>query len=140
MAEGDLTFYNKAKENIVNGEIDLTDDTIKVALMTGHTPNFDTHDTWSDVSGDEISDSSYGGAVTLAGKSLTMNSSSDRIYFDANDAVYTTLDAGTPSHAIAYDDTASNDLLICCWELGSTASNGSDYTLQWPADGLFYVD
>jgi hypothetical protein len=139
MAEGDGAIYNNFKEQVMNGEFDLTDDTIKVGLVTGHSPDIDTHTQWSDVSGDEESGTGYSaGGATLGSKAVTQDNDNDRGKFDAGDVTWSGLDVGTPSHAIMYDDTHASDLLIAYWEL-STASNGGDYTLQWHANGIILL-
>jgi len=138
MAEGDGTLYNNFKEELMLGQIDLVDDTVKVALVTGHTPDIDTHDFFDDVSGDEESGTGYtAGGETLASKTVTQDNTNDRAAWDAADVTWSGLDVGTPSHAIVYKSTgvASTSALIGYWEL-ETASNGGDYTLQWGANGL----
>lgn len=140
MAEGDGYIYNNFKEQVLNGEFDLTDDTIKVILVTGHSPDIDAHDAYdSTIQADELSDSSYTtGGETLASKAVTQDNTNDRGKFDAADVTFSSLDAGTPSHAIMYDDTHASDLLIAYWEV-TTPSNGGDYTLQWHADGIILL-
>lgn len=136
MAEGDGALYNDFKEQLMLGAIDLVDDTIKVILVAGHSPDIDVHDQYSDVSGDEESGTGYSaGGETLASKAVTQDNDNDLAKFDAADVTWTGLDVGTPSHAIMYDDTHASDALIAYWELGR-ASNGGNYTLQWNASGI----
>lgn len=133
----------------MNGVFDLAAaaDTIKVILVSAHTPNIDTHAVLLDVSGDE-----YGaglgytvGGETLAGQSTAQDNPNDRGVFDGTDLTWSTLGAltpATPSHAIMYDDTPAApqaDPLIAYWVLGSTATNGGDYTLQWGANGIILL-
>jgi len=139
VAEGDGTIYNNFKHQVMEGEFDLLNDTIKVALVTGHSPDIDTHTQWSDASGDEESGTGYSaGGETLGSVAVTMDTDNDRGKFDGADVTWSGLDVGTPSHAIMYDDTHASDLLIAYWEL-STASNGGDYTLQWGANGIILL-
>ena len=139
MAEGDGLIYNNFKEQVMEGEFDLADDTIKVALLASYTPDIDTHDEWSDVSGTEESGTGYtAGGEELASKTVTQDDGNDRGVFDAADVTWSGLDVGTPAYAVMYDDTHANDLLIACWELGR-ASNGGDYTLQWNASGIILL-
>lgn len=139
MAEGDGAIYNNFKEMVMEGEFDLADDVIKVALVTGYTPDIDAHDEWADVSGNEESGTGYTtGGEELASKAVTQDDANDRGVFDAADVTWTGLDVGTPSHAIMYDDTHASDLLIAYWELGR-ASNGGDYTLQWNENGIILL-
>jgi len=139
MAEGDITFYNSYKVDVVAGTIDWDADTIKCALLTGHTPNIDTHDFWDDVSGDEESGTGYtAGGETLTSKTNTEDTTNDQADVDAADVTWSGLDVGTPSHAVIYKDTGtpSTSPLICYVEI-STASNGGDYTISWNAGGIF---
>jgi len=138
MAEGDGVIYNEFKRGLLAGEYDLATggDTVKVGLVTGHTPNIDTHDDWTDVSGDEESGTGYSaGGETLGSQQVTEDTSNDLGKFDGADVTWSGLDVGTPSHAIMYDDTHASDQLIAYWEL-ATASNGGDYTLQWNSSGI----
>jgi len=139
MAEGDGALYNDFKEQLLLGTIDLVDDVIKLILVTGHTPDIDIHDQYSDVSGDEESGTGYtAGGETLGSKVVTQDNTNDRADFDAADVLWTGLDVGTPSHAIMYDDTHASDALIGYWEI-TTASNGGNYTVQWHADGILLL-
>ena len=141
MAEGDGAIYNIFKEEVLNGEFDLDTgaDAIKVILVTGHTPNIDTHYGYADVIGDEESGTGYtAGGETLANQVTDLDSANDRGTFDADNVTWTGLDVGTPSHAIMYDDTNANDRLIAYWEV-TTPSNGGDYTLQWNANGILLL-
>lgn len=142
MAEGNGVIYNRFKELVLSGGFDLaaSGDTIKVALLTGHTPNIDTHFIFSDVSGDEVSDGSYAaGGGTLAGQTVDLNSGSDRADFDGTDLLFTALDNVTPSHAVMYATTATPvNSLIAVWEV-TTIANGGNYTLAWNANGIILL-
>ena len=140
MAEGDGFIFNNFKEQVMEGEFDLLNDTLQVALVTGASPNIDTDTQWSDLSGSEESGSGYSaGGETLTSVTVTQDDANDRGVFDAADVTWTGLDVGIPGHAILYDDTHASDLLIAYWELGTTTSNGGDYTLQWGANGIILL-
>lgn len=143
MAEGDGSIYNNFKEQVLLGEFDLgsgsPQDEIKVMLVTGHSPDIDTHNGYSDVSGDEESGTGYtAGGEALTNQAVTQDNANDRAKFDADDVTWSGLDVGTPSHAIMYDNTHASKLLIAYWEL-ETASNGGDYTLQWHTNGILLL-
>lgn len=142
MAEGDGVLYNGFKEWVMEGVLDLATggDTLKLTLHQGYTPNIDTHNDWTDVSGTEYGTANgyTAGGATLAGQDVTVDNTNDRGVFDANDVTWTSLGpltpTATPSHAILWDDTVTTptaDPLIAYWELGSTATNGGNYTIQW---------
>lgn len=147
MAEGDGLIYNNFKEVIMNGVYNLANggDTLKMILVSGHTPNIDAaHSVYADVSGDEYgSGSGYtAGGATLANQATSQDDTNDLGKFDADDVTWSSLGAlspATPSDCILYDDTPTTpqaDPLICSWELGSTATNGGDYTLQFGSGGI----
>ena len=143
MAEGDGVIYNEFKRALLAGEIDLSGDStghqIKVALVTGYTPLIDTDIDWGDVSAAELSGTGYttGGKV-LGSKAVTTDTTNDRGKFDAANVTWTGLNAGTPSHAVMYDDTHAANDLIAYW-IVTTPTNGGDYTLQWHSDGIILL-
>lgn len=144
MAEGDIVFYNSYKKKAVDADVDFLTATIKCTLHTGYTPNIDTHDNWDDVSATEYGTASgyTAGGVTLASKTSTVDTTNNQVDVDAADPSWSSLgplSPATPSHAIFWVDTGtpSTSALICYMELGTTATNGSNYTLQLNAGGLF---
>lgn len=134
----------------MNGVFNLASaaDVIKVILVSGYTPNIDAaHSVLLNVSASE-----YGaglgytvGGETLAGQSTTQDDTNDRGAFDGTDLTWTALGAlspATPSHTIMYDDTPTTpqaDPLIAYWEIGTTTTNGGDYTLQWGTNGIILL-
>jgi hypothetical protein len=139
MAQGDGALYNEFKEELLLGNIDMDGHTFKVILVTGYTPNIDSHNGLSDVSASEESGTGYtAGGATLAGKAVTKDTTNDRAKFDADDVTWTGLNVGTPSHAILYDDTHASDCLVAYWEV-TTATNGGNYTLQFGANGVLLL-
>ncbi len=150
MAEGDGVIYNTFKELVMEAEYNLASggDTIKLTLHTAYTPLIDTHLLWGTAG---VSSTEYGTAdgytalgKTLAGQDVTMNTTSDRGEFDGTDVTWTALGAltpATPSHCILWDDTntAPADPLIAYWVLGTTATNGGNYTIQWGTNGIILL-
>jgi hypothetical protein len=144
MAEGDIVIYNDFKEQILSGTHNLASggNTIKITLHTSYTPNIDTHQVWADTG---VSSTEYGtasgytaGGKTLGSQTVTQDDSGDRALFDGADVTWTALGAlspATPSHAIIWNDTPTSpaDPLIAYVELGTTATNGGDYTISWSA-------
>lgn len=142
MAEGDIVVYNDLKEQLFLGTHDFGNgaDTLKVTLHTSYTPDIDSHQVWADTG---VSSTEYGtgsgytaGGQTLANQSITQDNTNDRALFDADDVTWSGLGAlspATPSHAIIWNDTPTSpaDPLMCYVVLGTTATNGGDYTLQW---------
>ena len=125
MAQGDGALYNEFKEELLLGNIDMDGHTFKVILVTGYTPNIDSHNGLSDVS-------------RLSNRAVTKDTTNARGKFDADDVTWTGLNVGTPSHAILYDDTHASDTLVCYWEV-TTPTNGGNYTLQFGANGILLL-
>lgn len=145
MAEGDGAIYNNFKEQVMEGVFNLATGghTLKTTLHTGYTPNIDTHTVWADVSATEYTTANgyTAGGETLANQDVIQDNTNDLGKFDADDVTWTSLgplSPATPSHAILWDDTPTSpaDPLIAYWELGTTATNGGNYTLQWGAAGI----
>jgi len=151
MAEGDGFIYNNFKEQIMEKIYDLSTggDTLQVTLHTGYTPNIDAaHSVWADTG---VSSTEYGtasgytaGGKVLGSQDTTQDDTNDRGVFDGADVTWTSLGAlspATPSDAILWDNTPTSpaDPLIAYWELGSTATNGGDYTLAWGANGIILL-
>lgn len=134
--------YNSFKQNIANGGIDLDTDTIKVALVTSsYSADQDNHDNFDDVTG-EVSGTGYtAGGATLANKTVTLNTTTDRAIFDA-DNVSWAASSITARGAVVYKSTgtASTSRLICYIDFGEdkTSSSGT-FTISWSADGILYL-
>ncbi|HRP25947.1 hypothetical protein [Thauera sp.] len=139
MAQGDGALYNEFKEELFLGNINLYGHTLKMILVTGYTPNIDSHNGYSDVSASEESGTGYtSGGSTLGNKGVTKDTTNDRAKFDADDVTWTGLNVGTPSHAILYDDSHASKCLVAYWEV-TTPTNGGNYTLQFGANGIILL-
>lgn len=139
MAEGNGALYNEFKKEVLGGAINLATGghALNMILVTGHVVDIDTDTGYASVVGDEMSGTGYSaGGEILANQAVTKDNVNDLAKFDADNVTWTGLDAGTPSHAILYDDTHASKCLIGYWEV-TTPSNGSDYTLQFNASGIF---
>lgn len=141
MAEGDVVFYNIFKRDLGNGVHDLPSDTLQITLHTGYTPDIDAHHVWADVSATEYG---TGDGYTAGGSALTtvafdVDDGNDRADFSAAAVTWSSLGAltpATPSHAIIWNNTPTSpaDPLICYIVLGTTATNGGDYTIDGSGD------
>ena len=121
--------------------VNTASDTFKVGMITNSaTPNFDTHDHWADLSGQEVSGTGYtaGGAALT---SVTCAGSSGTIKFDAADSSWTTSTISNARAAVVYDDTLGSDPLICLVNFGAdySSANGT-FTITWNASGIWTLD
>ena len=143
MAEGDAVIYNCYKYNLMNAAHDLQNggDTIQVILVSGYSPDVDSHTVLSDVSAYEYS-SGLGyteGGATLANQATSQDNTNNRGEFDGDDITWSNLgplSPATPSHAIMVDVSSAGSPLMIAWELGTTPTNGGDYTLEWHTNGI----
>ena len=121
--------------------VDTGSDTFKCAMITNSsTPNFETHDHWSDLSGNEVSGSGYsaGGAALT---SITLGNASGTLKFDAADTSWTTATISSARAAVIYDDTLANDPLICLVNFGADyASSAGTFQITWNASGIWTLD
>lgn len=134
--------YNSFKKDILSGAIDLTSDTIKVALVTSsYTPDQDGDADFSDVS-DEITGTGYtAGGATLTSLSVTQDNTNDRGVFDADDVTWSTSTI-TARGAVVYKSTGTSATsnLICYIDFSTDqVSSAGDFKITWSADGIVYL-
>lgn len=119
--------YGKGKEKLLTAAINLSSDTIKVALVSSaYSPNLSTDEFHS-----TISASILGTPQTLASKSITLG------VFDAADITFAAVAGGsTASRLVIYKDTglsASSPLLAVIDTITGfpLATNGGDVQVAW---------
>lgn len=138
MAEGDGAFYNQFKVDTFSGEHNLGQDQLYMMLVSGYSPDIDTHSIYDHVSGEECSGTGYGtGGLSLSGEALTLDLANDRAKFDSQDVNWDELElsGNEPSHCILYNYGHPQKKLISYWEI-ATQTNGGDFVLQFSANGL----
>lgn len=139
---------NKFRQLLLQKNIDLVNDSgIKVMLFnSSYTPDKD-HDFVSSITGGttkELSGTGYtagfggSGRKALTGRVITRDDATDKVYFDANDATWTGLNAGTIGGAALIKEvtTDTDSIIICSLDPADLVTNGSDVLGQWAADGL----
>jgi hypothetical protein len=137
------TVYNSYKLDALQGNIDLANDTIKVALCTSsYTPNIDTHSFFDDIT-NEVAGTGYtAGGETLGTKTTTQDNTDDEGVFDAADTTWSSSTI-TARYAIIYKSTGvdSTSPLICYVDLGEDKTTASgNFTLSWNAEGILNVN
>lgn len=134
--------YYQTPERMMDGTIDLDDDTFKVALMeSGYTPSLENDDVWADISASESSDSGYSQYTLTA----TWTRSGDTTTFDSDDATFTASGGDiSVRYAVIYDDTPTSpaDPLICYSLLDNSpadvgVTDGNTLTVQMNASGIW---
>jgi len=138
-----ITFYNKFKENQIDGDavIDFDTDTIKVMLVSSaYVPNVATHDFKDDVTNEVAGTNYVAGGVALASKTVVLAGSV--VTFDAADATWLQSLAGFSNarYGVMYKDTgvAATSPLIGYLNFVTDKGNVSgDLVIQWSASGIF---
>ena len=134
-----ITFLNALKNDLALDLDDTTADRFKVMLVTSsYTPNFVTHDFKSDVT-NEVSGTGYdAGGKSLS--SVTLTQSGGTITFDAANLTWASSTI-TARGAVVYDDSLTNDPLICYIDFGADkSSSAGDFVLTFNASGIFTLD
>lgn len=125
--------YPIGKKAILDADIDLLVDTIKVALVDTGTYTYSAaHDFYNDVSGVVGTPGTLGTKTTTGG------------VFDAADTVFTAVTGATVEALVIYKDTGSSatSALIAYIDTGSglpVTPNGGDITITWNASGIFAI-
>jgi hypothetical protein len=133
-------FFSMFFETLLNKEVDLDADTIKVMLCSSaYSPNQDTHRYKSDVT-NEITGTAYtAGGVSLTNITISYNSSTNTITIDADDAKWTSA-SFTARFAIIYDTSPSGDSarpLIGYVDFGADiAVSAGTFTVAWDPAGI----
>ena len=135
--------YNQFKTQIMNKEIDLVADTVKVALLDNSHSFAQTAVGWaaSSTNANELAATggySAGGAA-LASKAVTQESTHGKFY--AADTAWPSA-TFTAYNAVIYDDTPSSpaDPLICSIDFsGAQSVSSGTFTIQWAAGGILTI-
>ena len=131
--------YNSAKSDLQKGAIDLNTDDIKAMIVSGYTPNQDTHTRRSDITG-EITGTGYiAGGKSLTGKTMTQDNTNNRGTFDADDLIWAaaTISATGAVFYKSRGGLASADELVYFMDFGGTlSSTGGDFKVTMPAAGI----
>lgn len=126
---------------LANKEIDLLDDSIKVALTTSaYTPNQDTHNYFDDVT-NEVTGTGYSaGGAAIANDTFALTNNVAK--YDGDDVAWAASTI-TARRAVIYDDTpalATAKPLIGWIDFGQDEiSSSGTFTIQFNASGIFTI-
>lgn len=129
--------YPTGLKAILDGDVDLAADNIKVVLCDSGYTYSAAHDFLNDISGAAIVATSG----NLASKTTTGG------VFDAADVTFTSLTGDTITSYVVYKDTgtsSTSQLLAYVDTAGDTsaisvAPDGSNFTLRWNGAGIFAI-
>lgn len=126
--------YNRFLNNLMTKQVDLVNDTVKVALMNNSHSFVGTDNEWADVSANEITGVGYtAGGEEITGKGVTQGATTvwdadNVMWYDAQFSAY---------HAVIYDDTLANKDLICSIDFGGEyAINDGYFEIEWSGNGI----
>lgn len=131
MASG---IYYRFLANLMNKEVDLEADTVKVALLDNSHSFSGSDDEWGDVSANEIVGTGYSaGGEELTGKSVTQDATTK---WDGANVSWTNA-TFSAYHAVIYDDTLTNDDLIASIDFGGEqAIADGTFEIEWASQGI----
>ena len=134
-----ITFLNALKNDLAVDLDDTTADRFKVMLVTSsYTPDFGAHDFYADVTNEVVGTGYSAGGESLS--SVTLTQSAGTITFDADDVTWTSSTI-TARGAVVYDNTLTDEPLICYIDFGADKSSSSgDFVLSFNASGIFTLD
>lgn len=133
-----LTFFNSFGEAVLEKKHNFASDVLKLALSnTAPSASADTQLT--DITQISTAGGYPTGGLTL--DSITSTSTGGVATVDCADEAFTATGADTDSfrYVVLYNDTATNDELVCYWDLGASQviANGNTTTFGIDASGLF---
>lgn len=130
---------NNIKYQLAVGAIDFSSDTFKIILMeSGFVYDKDSHEEYSDVSGNELATGNgyTAGGATLAGVAVTEDDVDDRCEVTWNNVAWVAGGGpiGPASGAIIYDDTHASDAIVGYIDFGGdyTQADGGTATIIAP--------
>jgi len=122
--------YERFFANLMNKEIDLEIDVVKVALLNNSHSFYGADNLWSEVSANEISGTGYSaGGKTLAGKAVTQATITK---WDGNNVLWTSA-VFSAYHAVIYSGT---DLIASIDFGGIQSVADGNFEIEWSADGI----
>lgn len=144
MAAGNFTLYNFPKKWFFDGTMDWDTNTFYLHLLqSGYTPAA-THDTWSDVSAQEVTDGDYA-AQAIGTKAVNGGTGTATADCDAGDVSFGTNVTITARYAVVRQGTATPgtaDKLVGYVELDTAtdvSSTNGDFAVNWNANGLWTI-
>lgn len=144
MAAGSFTLYNETKKLFFDGTLDWDTDTHYCHLLgTGYTPA-GTHNTWSDVSAQEIGDTGYS-AQLMSGEAVNGGTATATADCDAANVTYGTNVTISAQYAVIRTGTATpgtGDNIVGYVALDTAtavSSTNGTFEIQWHGNGLWTI-
>jgi len=132
--------YNVFRKALLDGDIDLVNDTLKLALCTGtYSPDIDADLDYGDITNEVANGSGYvTGGAAVTGGALNQDDSGDSGEFDIDDVVWSSA-SFTAAKAVLYDTTVSNKLICYIDFDGDQVGDGGNFTVAINASGILSI-
>lgn len=135
--------FNSFKRDLMLAGINLSTDTIKMMLVTSvYTPNIDTHTKRSDVTNEVVGNGYTAGGITLSGKTVTQNNTTNKADFDADNITIPNATISARGGVIykSRGGLATADELIAYVDFNSDIiSTGGDFIITFDALGVLNI-
>lgn len=135
--------FNSYKLDMLEGNVDLDNDTIKLSLHTSSwTPDIDADNFYDDVDNEIGATGSYAAGGATLTVTTTQDNTDDEGVFDATDVSFTSATI-TARYAIIYKSTgtASTSPLILYIDFGSNqSSTAGTFTITFAAEGILNIN
>jgi hypothetical protein len=138
--------YNYGRDRIVNSWLNTSAAIKTIFVNTSYVPNID-HQYLSSLTAYEVSGTNYvkgygnSGRKAVTGRTLTVNTTTDKTYLDCDDSTYGAISVGVIGAMIYILESGGSDAtsvpLICLNGTGFPKNtNGGDITFRISASGL----
>ena len=128
----------------MNGNIDLENDTIKIALLTsGYTPDQDSHTAFDDITNEIVTGGGYTtGGATLANSTVSVDNTDNEGVFDADDVTWAASSISNARGAVIYKHHASSTVAFLVGYLDfviNKSSISADFTITFSTEGIVNI-
>lgn len=153
--------YTRFAADNMRALVDLDADTLKLVLVNSTYVPLRSEDAADEGGADDMVDGEIGsvtnytggysgaGRKTLSSVTVTEDDANDRGELDAADVTWSSLGGAANDTIVAavlvkedHINTGGTDtgtLLICHIDIADTLTNGSDFTIQWDAEGILQL-
>jgi hypothetical protein len=140
-----MPLFNRGIQELLSGSTDWDGATDVRVMLVDADYVFDPDDNVvADLVAEELAGASGYARQTLASRTLTEDDTGNRVVLDAADTAFGALGVGgTIGGIVVFRHTGSDATAALIGFLDvspSIPTNGSTFTAQWSADGLFYAD
>ena len=136
--------FNIGKLKLMNGDIDLLNDSIKIALMTEtYSPDKDNDEYYSDLVGEASGTGYTAGGKVLSNRTISKDDLNDRAEFKADDLVWNAITVSNVNSCVIYKDTGtpSTSSLIAYIDFAySFQKISEDLIINWDAEGILNLE